>query len=148
MQTFLPYPSFLQSAQCLDRLRLGKQRVEAKQILETLVEVAMFPDAKRAWAHHPAVRMWAGYEGALVDYGVEMCAEWRRRGYHDALLGFFSMYQTAMHGRDNPPWLGDERLHSSHRAALLAKDVEHYSQFKWEEEPVINYWWPTKQEET
>lgn len=34
MQTFLPYPEFIKSAQCLDNKRLGKQRVEAKQILE------------------------------------------------------------------------------------------------------------------
>lgn len=34
MQTFLPYSSFEESAKCLDNKRLGKQRVEAKQILE------------------------------------------------------------------------------------------------------------------
>jgi len=32
MQTFLPYADFKESAQCLDYRRLGKQRVEAKQI--------------------------------------------------------------------------------------------------------------------
>jgi hypothetical protein len=25
-----------------------------------------------------------------------------------------------------PPWLGDERLHRSHRAALVGKDPIHY----------------------
>ena len=29
MQTFLPYSNFKKSAKCLDRQRLGKQRVEA-----------------------------------------------------------------------------------------------------------------------
>ncbi len=33
MQTFLPYDSYADSAAVLDRARLGKQRVEAKQIL-------------------------------------------------------------------------------------------------------------------
>jgi len=33
MQTFLPYPDFLQSLQSLDNKRLGKQRVETFQIL-------------------------------------------------------------------------------------------------------------------
>jgi uncharacterized protein (DUF2132 family) len=32
MQTFMPYPSFRKSLDCLDNKRLGKQRVEAKQI--------------------------------------------------------------------------------------------------------------------
>jgi len=36
MQTFLPYQNFTKSAQCLDRQRLGKQRVEAWQILQAI----------------------------------------------------------------------------------------------------------------
>ena len=36
MQTFLPYPSFDASAKVLDYRRLGKQRVEAYQILNTI----------------------------------------------------------------------------------------------------------------
>lgn len=38
MQTFLPYPDFDKSAQSLDMMRLGKQRVETFQILQKLVE--------------------------------------------------------------------------------------------------------------
>ena len=36
MQTFLPYKSFERSVQVLDNKRLGKQRVEAFQILNVL----------------------------------------------------------------------------------------------------------------
>lgn len=146
MQTFLPYPSFLESARALDRQRLGKQRVEAKQILHVLVQVALYPDARRAWSNHPAVRMWAGYEAALADYGVEMCAEWRRRGYRDALLAYFATARVS-EDRTPPWWLGDERLHASHRAALLLKLPEHYGRLGWSEEPRIEYWWPTQHEE-
>lgn len=39
MNTFLPYPSFDESAKCLDYKRLGKQRVEAKQILEINLKI-------------------------------------------------------------------------------------------------------------
>ena len=37
MQTFLPYADFPGSAKVLDRKRLGKQRVECCQILNTLL---------------------------------------------------------------------------------------------------------------
>jgi len=37
---------------------------------------------------------------------------------------------------------GEEKLHSSHRAALLLKDQEWYGQFGWTEEPGMEYWWP------
>jgi Pyrimidine dimer DNA glycosylase len=37
MQTFLPYPDFVACARVLDSRRLGKQRVEALQILRALL---------------------------------------------------------------------------------------------------------------
>ena len=36
MQTFLPYPSFEESAKVLDWRRLGKQRVEGMQIINAI----------------------------------------------------------------------------------------------------------------
>ena len=58
MQTFLPYTDFIKSAKCLDYKRLGKQRVEAKQILNILLGET----TKAGWTNHPAVLMWSGYE--------------------------------------------------------------------------------------
>ena len=59
MQTFLPYPDFQKTAQCLDNKRLGKQRVEARQIISTL------EGKSNGWRNHPAVKMWKGYEDCL-----------------------------------------------------------------------------------
>ena len=36
MQTFLPYPDFVQTAGVLDARRLGKQRVETIQVMRAL----------------------------------------------------------------------------------------------------------------
>ena len=54
MQTFLPYKTFKQSAQVLDNKRLGKQRVEAYQILRALC------GESKGWVHQPATVMWRG----------------------------------------------------------------------------------------
>ena len=78
MQTFLPYPDFRSSGLALDRRRLGKQRVEALQVLRGLVVPGY------GWRHHPAVRMWTGYEEALVRYGLEICRVWREQGHQDS----------------------------------------------------------------
>lgn len=136
MQTFLPYSSFLLSAQCLDRQRLGKQRIEAKQIIETL------RGGKQGWANHPAVKMWKGYEASLALYGIEICEEWRRRGYKDTLLPWF--HQFVVPTTTHPWWLGEEKFHSYHRGTLLSKNPAWYSQFGWTEEAKYEYWWPTK----
>ncbi len=148
MQTFLPYKSFVESALCLDRRRLGKQRVEAMQILKTLLGQSI------GWASHPAVRMWRGHEHSLWRYAVICCFEWKKRGYDstkvDATLADLAERYglCEIEARDNPPpWLGDWRLHASHRSNLLRKDLGHYSRFGWKEEPGLEYVWPVTKED-
>jgi hypothetical protein len=132
MQTFLPSPDFVACARVLDSRRLGKQRVEALQIVRAL----LVPDY--GWRNHPAVLMWKGYPEALGRYGLEICRQWRARGFADtcqpkiladlALLGV-----DQVRGQDQlaaagalPPWLGDPALHRSHQSALLRKDPKFY----------------------
>lgn len=76
MQTFLPYPDFQRVAETLDWRRLGKQRVEARQILTALQKGG-------AWHKHPAVLMWRGFEAALGLYSDYMIREWVKRGYRN-----------------------------------------------------------------
>lgn len=136
MQTFLPYSDFTKSAQVLDMRRLGKQRVEVLQILRVLY------GESSGWQYHPAVLMWNGYSQALVYYGIAICNEWIERGYRDICQIRIAGYHNYRIVHKNPPWLGDEKFHSSHRAALLFKKPEYYSQFGWTEKPEINYYWP------
>lgn len=134
MQTFLPYANFYKSAQCLDYKRLGKQRVEAWQILQTLT------GQSKGWANHPAVKMWKGYEKVLTIYGVIVCEEWKSRGYKDTLLNRFYALDTT--NFLIPKWLGDESFHASHRSKLLRKSPGYYGQFGWTESPDLPYVWP------
>lgn len=135
MQTFLPYPGFAESARVLDDIRLGKQRVEAFQIVRTLAGVT------KGWRHHPAVKMWRGHEDALVDYGLAMCVEWTNRGRADTVHGKLLEHRS---DRDPvpPPWLGDPGFHASHRSNLLRKDPQWYGQFGWAESDDLPYVWP------
>lgn len=133
MQTFLPYPSFAESARCLDYRRLGKQRVEAYQIYRALTGQSV---GRGGWANHPATLMWKGYEECLNQYKVEMILEWIQRGYRN------TMDTMAIAVCPRPSWIGNPEFHSAHRAALLFKDYEWYSQFGWTETPALNYIWP------
>lgn len=147
MQTFLPYPCFQTSAWCLDYRRLGKQRVEAKQLLLALgIPVGGHIPKQSSWANHPAAKMWAGYEYALSLYGHYICEAWRRRGYKDTLMPEFTevMRSHQVNGIDlvMPDWLGDEAFHASHRSNLLRKDPDHYGQFGWAEPSDLPYVWP------
>ena len=141
MQTFLPYPDFAASAQCLDRSRLGKQRVETLQILNALT------NPKYGWQSHPAVKMWRGHTQLLATYGVAICREWIKRGYDDNTAPkIAAFYDGAYDGNPSIPyWLGLDAFHASHRSNLLRKDRDHYAQFNWTEHDDLPDFWPIPQ---
>lgn len=125
MQTFLPYPSFAESASVLDAKRLGKQRVEAFQLLRALTV------PNHGWRNHPAAKMWRGYLPALVSYGLIMTDEWIAQGRNDTVrekIRAFAPDADGAAGRelDLPPWIGDEAFHLAHRSNLVRKDPEFY----------------------
>jgi GNAT superfamily N-acetyltransferase len=154
MQTFLPLPSPAESAAILDDRRLGKQRVEAKQILIALgVDVGEHRgNPSSQWRHHPAVRMWRGFERSLSHYAIAVCQEWRRRGFNDSLLEQFEEASrdilasycevSPSSAFGTPAWLGNEAVHRSHRSNLLRKSPEFYGQFGWAEPSNLPYVWP------
>lgn len=96
MQTFLPYPDFAATARVLDPRRLGKQRVETLQVLRALTVPGY------GWRHHPAARMWAGYEEALVRYGLEICAVWCAMGRADTCAATLSRELLELAGAGSP----------------------------------------------
>lgn len=148
MQTFLPYPDFAASAAVLDDRRLGKQRVEALQVLRAVT----WPTY--GWKHHPAVKMWAGYPDGIAAYGLAVCAEWVGRGRADTCAATIGT-DLAAAGRPGPRsqdelarcgelplWIGDERVHRSHRSALVRKDPGYYGPLFPDADPEEDYFWP------
>ncbi|MBD3250958.1 cytoplasmic protein [Candidatus Uhrbacteria bacterium] len=142
MQMFLPYHRFDLSAAVLDNARLGNQCYR-----EALTLI------RGGWQHHPASKMWRGYERALAQYGLACAVEMSRRDHwrsevitrwltHWAFL-FKQLPDTGM-----PPWIGDDEFHLMHRRVLLAKAPEHYRQYWPELEPAVKvdgqwpYLWP------
>lgn len=156
MITFLPYPSFKLSALALDDKRLGKQRLETKQLLvgiffdvlkgnPFLAERVMGANTtsllgeQYGWTNHPASKMWASWPFGLVAYGKVICIEWKRRGFkdniHDQIEAFNDLDSSIfcdqawleLHRPDLlPPWLNELALRESHRSNLIRKDPQRY----------------------
>lgn len=150
MQTFLPYPSFSESARVLDYRRLGKQRVECKQLLSALGHEVhhgqlrlIMGERKAGWSNHPASKMWRGYEQALAVYQTSMIYEWIKRGYNNTMEFLSDDVGNAPRNAPSPPWLGNEAFHASHRSNLLRKDPVFYGKHGWAEENDLEYIWPT-----
>lgn len=144
MQTFLPYENFRKSAEVLDGRRLGKQRSESIILMKTLL--GMY-EKGGGWPNHPATKMWKGHERSLLEYSVEICLEWQRRGNKDKCLEWFCSVAERQGWLKNqthspPRWLGWEKFHRSHRSNLLRKMPEHYRTY-WPDEPDdLPYVWP------
>lgn len=132
MMTFVISSNLIECAKSLDSKRLGKQRVEAFQILKTL------RGQSHGWKNHPAVRMWEGYEKALALYMNCMIDEWVHRGYKN------TMKKEETEHVEFPWWFYWKPLHDSHKASLNRKMPEFYS---FEVEQIFmdhGYIWPTK----
>lgn len=133
MQTFLPDPNFKKCAETLDWKRLGRQRSEARILLDDLLN-----NTKRGWKSHPVSRMWAGYETSLALYMNNMILEWENRGFKNIIMKLSDLPDKEVVAY--PPWLGNNKYHSAYRAILLAKDYEYYSTFGWTEIPNLTIW--------
>lgn len=133
MQTFLPLASFEASAEVLDYKRLGKQRVEALQLLNSLSPQY----TKKGWLNHPARLMWIGHVPALRNYLHAVILEWIIRGYRNTMVVPDYDKSAVL-----PYWFGDEKVHSSHRSNLIRKDPA-YARWGWTEPSDLPYVWPS-----
>lgn len=128
MQTFLIHSSFVVTAKLLDNKRLGKQRVEAKQILNAL------HGKSKGWRNHPATLMWYGYENALKYYHDCMVSEWLHRGFRNSMpllyVDDLGEPRTYWRESDMPHWWSDDdilrKIITSHQSNLMRKDSKHY----------------------
>lgn len=144
----MPYSDFNKVAKCLDNKRLGKQRVEVLQIYHALTK------EDYGWKNHPIVKMWKGYEEALLYYGIDICDEWISRGFIDTLKERFEAelrrirpipISTKLFSYkieyDCPDWVDDTELHLTHQSNLLRKDKAHYSKYFKDVPDNLEYKW-------
>lgn len=116
MQTFLPYPSYSASAECLDTPRLNKQILEAWQIYTGRV-----PNK-----NHPACLMWQDRMPNLLLYLAACSSEYTRRTgkIHKCCDGLTPPKEAVY-----IPWARSRLVHLSHKVNLIRKDVDHYGCF-------------------
>lgn len=136
----MPDSDYAGSAKALDNKRLGKQRVEAYQILRALT------GKSTGWVNHPATRMWRGYEWQLANYGYEICKEWIARGFEDSLAPDFANFMAENPACMKPWWVNNRALQLTHQSNLLRKDWDYYSQqFRVPDD--LPYLWPLDDEQ-
>jgi hypothetical protein len=124
----MPYSSFSETAKSLDYRRLGKQRVETKQILQCLLG-----QGSQGWSNHPIVEAWRGFEEGLTVYGLYICGEWRDRGYEDSLFGYFQAQRLILraggrHMTVFPSWTKNPEVNTAYQRVLTWKEPEHYEE--------------------
>lgn len=134
MQTFLCEEDYSATASVLDQKRLVKQLLECRQIMTALA------GESKGWVHHPATKMWRGYEAELLLYSDAIRNELQSRGYkwENNWSILYDVFRRNFNGTQAwvPEWKQDsdkyEKIINTHRANLFIKDPTHY--FQYEEE--------------
>ena len=112
MQVFVPYPSPIDVAKCLDPKRLRKQIIECDQI------IAAITGKSQAWKNHPVVKMYKPYKSWLIRYRAclsELDPMWAKIWSRQADIA-------------RPPFLTDDFC-DQHKRRLYTKAPELYPQF-------------------
>jgi len=138
MQVFLPYPDFKKSLESLDDKRLGKQRVEAYQLISGL-EGRLTLNGKtysKGRINHPISQMFRDNLPALKQYLNDSIDVWVARGKNNTMQKEVINEEIIM-----PIWFGNEKFHKSHRANLLRKDATYYGSHGWTDDPTLPYTW-------
>jgi hypothetical protein len=65
--------------------------------------------------------------------------EWVRRGFKNTMN-----YEDIDVPVTYPEWWGNQKFHDSHKSNLLKKDVDFYSQYRWNVDPTNPYVWMDK----
>ena len=146
MMTFRPYADHEQSARVLDDKRLGKQRLEAYQIMGAMM--APLTGEVGGWTNHPVVQMWGGRPNPYIDhacgelhlrdlleYYYAIRNEWRRRGFkHQMEYKVLPFVFMASHTLNLPviakhplPW--EKPQEARHKLILYRKDPEFYGKY-------------------
>lgn len=115
MNVFIPYPSPIDVAKCLDKMRLRPQINEGNIILNTLKGYST------AWEKHPAVKMYAN-DIQWLEYYVT-CLTCYLNGDENAV------YYSKLADTIRPEWMTEE-LCDQHKRRLYTKDNVAYPQFE------------------
>lgn len=130
MQVFRPYIDWRRSAEVLDDKRLGKQRVECKQILNVILRrLNLINDGRRGWLNHPVVLMYFNngrpYFRDLEGFFYACVEEWRRRGFRSSIN--LKDIEHLFAGIETSEGTPVTHVHEvEYRRILLIKDIKHY----------------------
>ena len=167
--TFIVSEDFETTAKALDNKRLGKQRLEARQILDKCEYLNIhgwdkekYKGTKYAsYVNQPVLLMWKDHTSALRLYYNAIVKEWMARGFENnmPLLAHKPRLVNGKYKRtivmegapvpkvEMPPWLTWKPFLWSHMAALLRKNPKYYEN-SFPELPKnylgLGYVWPTK----
>jgi len=123
MITFLVWEDYAENARILDNRRLGKQRVEASQIIRILERLQSGEKkGEIPWSKHPIIKCWEGYLPSLKQYYNAVVSEWVRRGFRNN-MPLYPLEDCA----SKPPWVFNEKVCYAMYAQLILKDFAQYN---------------------
>jgi len=142
MITYLPHKDFKQALECLSLQHLTQTSKDAYYII-LVIEAKnsrQFYHGIHAHSRHPSTLMWESHLDTLkLYYNMSLIILTQKLKLK---LEPPKLFQGIL-SISTPPWLGDTRLHQTHRN-LLMNSSRHYEQFGWTQKAYANgLYWPS-----
>ena len=139
IQTWLPYPDFRKSAECLDMPELALQRLNVLELMEYYHDIEQDSSLPESYQthdldDHSIVKMWNGFQLQLCEYGLVCCDEYSvRKSKPDPIYEAIRFHLECATTEDapfrKPNWFGDPDFHMSHQAELLRLNPDYYASY-------------------
>jgi hypothetical protein len=155
MITWLPDQNLVKSTNFLDHGHITNQAYEAATILHAIAG----PGHHTGWSNLKGAAMWKGHDDGLALYLSLVIRQCRAQGIAVPQNPPYDFEKDYAPNLGNhwlaprlcavadivwPEWLGEEKVHSSHRSNLLRKKPDFYRQFGWTDDPEAEIYWPVQ----
>lgn len=147
MRTHHPFPTFEETAKCLDPSRLHAQSLVVLSLMRSFTEQYDYNAKKgeHGFSEHLVAKYWKGCELALCRYGLALCTEFLARADDNISATTFATRRENVNRwkqliaeledrdfpDDMPPFTGEPEFHSAFRSLLLFEDIRAATFSKW-----------------
>jgi hypothetical protein len=116
--TFVTADTPMECAKVLSTKHLGKQRLEAYQIIRVLL------GQQNGYKNHPICKMWYENVDGLKYYYNCCIDEWVARGFKNTMVKYDDIKDPAL-----PWWFTNKQIQACHMASLVRKNDEYITKF-------------------
>lgn len=124
---FLPYPDYQKTAAALAEVTLNHEIFAICELMECVHQTERSQEVD---VDSRLLSAWQGHEVSLIELGLTCLDEFAKRGkqllIRERMAWHMDCATSGEFSMEKPAWVGDDDIHTSHKAKLIRDVPEYY----------------------